>query len=76
MENNNVDPYEIYTYDVYFEDAQDSNNKGFKESYAYCLDYILTNNGTETSYFTDYKGGTVSIVRNESGETVYEELVK
>lgn len=64
------------TYDVHFNDANDSNNKGFKESFEYCKDYIESYNGTDESYFADYKGGIVSIVCNESGEEVYSEEVK
>lgn len=29
------------TYDVHFNDANDSNNKGFKESFEYCNDNKL-----------------------------------
>lgn len=64
------------TYDVHFNDANDSNNKGFKESFEYCKEYIEFHNGTNESYFADYKGGTVSIVCNETGEAVYEVRVK
>ena len=64
------------TYDVVFNDNYDSNNKGFRESFDYCKRYIKGYNGTNESYFEDYKGGTVSIVCNETGETVYEEEVK
>lgn len=64
------------TYDVHFNDNNDSNNKGFSETLEYCKHYIRHNNGTNESYFADYKGGTVSIVCNETGETVYEEEVK
>ncbi len=60
------------TYDIYFNDSENSNNKGFEMSYDYCFDYIRSNNGTNNSYFKDYKAGTVSIVCNETGETVYE----
>lgn len=37
--------------------------------------YGNAHNGTNESYFADYKGGTVSIVCNETGETIYEEEV-
>ena len=60
------------TYDIYFNDSENSNNKGFEMSYDYCLNYIRENNGTNHSYFADYKKGTVSIVCNETGETVFE----
>jgi len=60
------------TYNVVFNDETSSNDKGFKESYNYCMNYIKSNNGTNNSYFKDYKNGTVSIVCNETGETVYE----
>lgn len=64
------------TYDIQFNDNENSNSKGFKETFDYCKDYIANNNGSGMSYFADYKGGTVSIVENETGETVYEEPVK
>lgn len=63
---------ELYTYDVYF---HDDNNKGWHETYEKCLDYIKANNGSNTSYFADYKGGTVAIFRNETEEEVYWERI-
>lgn len=60
------------TYDVHFNDSENSNNKGFKLTFDEAKAYIEANNGTDESYFADYKGGTVSIVCNETGETVYE----
>ncbi len=65
-----------YTYDIHFNDEYDSNNKGMAVSYDEAMDYIKMNNGTSESYFTDYKGGVVSIVCNETGVTVYEEEVR
>lgn len=64
------------TYDVVFNDDCSSNNKGFRESLQYCKDYISCNNGTNNSYFKDYKGGIVSVLCNETGESVYDEIVK
>jgi hypothetical protein len=60
------------TYDVHFNDSADSNSKGFQADFDFCKNYIEQNNGTNHSYFEDYKGGTVSIVCNETGETVFE----
>lgn len=64
------------TYDIYFDDAEKSNNKGFKMNIEEAKDYINQYNGTNDSYFADYKGGIVSIVCNETGEEVYSEEVK
>lgn len=64
------------TYDVVFNDDCHSNSKGWKETLDYCIDYIKSNNGTDNSYFADYKGGVVSIVCNETDETVFDEPVK
>jgi len=64
------------TFDIYFNDEENSSNKGFEMSLDEAKDYIAKYNGTEESYFNDYKGGTVSIVDNETNETVYEEEVK
>ena len=63
------------TYDVHFNDNENSNKKGFKVTRQYCITYINAFNGTSSGYFPDYKGGTVSVVCNETGETVYEENI-
>lgn len=64
------------TFDVHFNDSENSNNKGFSKTEQECKDYIQVHNGTNYSYFEDYKGGIVSVVCNETGETVYEEEVR
>lgn len=64
------------TYDIYFDDDENSNNNGFSLTLKEAKDYIAMHNGTNWSYFADYKGGMVSIVCNETGENVYEEEVK
>lgn len=64
------------TYDVIFHDDLNCNDKGFDYSYEEALDYIKMYNGTNESYFEDYKGGVVTVVCNETGETVYEEEVR
>jgi len=64
-----VQVYEVNTFDIHFNDSENSNNKGFKESFDYCLNYIDNNSG---SYFQDYPNGFISIVCNETGETVFE----
>ena len=64
------------TYDVVFNDEYFSNIKGMNATIEECRDYIDMYNGTNESYFAEYKGGTVSIVCNETGETVYEEEVR
>ena len=56
------------TFDVYFNDSENSNNKGFKESFDYCLKYMDRNFG---SYFTEYPNGMISIVCNETGKIVF-----
>lgn len=61
--------YNYFTYDVVFNDLDDSNSKGFIDSFQDCKDWIINNRGT--GYFQDYKGGTVSIICNQTGETVY-----
>lgn len=71
-----IDDFCELTYDVVFNDENDSNCKGFKSSLEYCKKYIELNNGSNDSYFADYKGGVVSVVCNETGEEVYSEEVK
>ena len=65
-----------FTYDVYFDDDNNTSGKGWKESYKYCKDYIEMYNGTNEGYFECYKGGIVSIYCNEIDEEVYSERVK
>ena len=64
------------TYDVCFDSDTSSNNEGWHETYEYCKNYIEMYNGTNESYFEDYKDGIVSIYCNETGEEVYSERVK
>ena len=63
------------TYDITFNDAENSNNKGFELSLEEAKEYIKKNNGTNESYFEDYKGGVVSIVDNETKDEVYQEEI-
>jgi hypothetical protein len=60
------------TYNVVFHDDQDSNDKGFKYSKEDAIGYVDSYNGTNESYFEDYKGGTVQVVCNETEEVVHE----
>lgn len=62
-------------YDVVFNDDNNSNNKGASWTLEEALYYISNNNGTDWSYFEDYKHGTVSVVNNRSGEDIYQEEV-
>lgn len=72
MENNSTKTVER-NFDIQFNDSENSNNKGFELNYEDALNYIKKNNGTNESYFEDYKGGVVSIVDNETKEEVYQE---
>lgn len=65
----------LNTFDIYFNDDNNSNNKGFSLSFQDAKAYIKRYNGTNESYFQDYKGGTVSIVCNETQEVVYDEAI-
>lgn len=64
------------TYDVHFNDNECSNSKGFSETAEYCIDYIKISNGTNLSYFPEYRGGVASVICNETGETVYSEEIR
>jgi len=64
------------TYDVVFHDNQDSNSKGFEYSREDAIYYIESKNGTNESYFQDYKAGTVQVICNETKKVVYETEIK
>jgi len=66
----------LMDFDIHFNDSENSNEKGFELSLDEAKEYIKQYNGTNESYFEDYKGGIVSIVNVETGETVYEEEIK
>lgn len=67
---------EVPTFDVEFNDGQDSDSKGFEMSLEEARDYIETWNGSSKSYFGDYKGVTVSIINNLTGESVEDFEIK
>lgn len=46
------------TYNVVFNDDLNSDQKGFAYTYDEAFHYINQYNGTNESYFADYKGGT------------------
>lgn len=73
---NEDDIKEEQTFDIHFNDSENSNSKCFKMTKDEAIEYINHNNGTNNSYFADYKGGTVSVVCNETEETVFEIEVK
>ena len=66
-----IDCFEC-TYDVEFNNDENTDSKGWHCSYEECENYIRQYNGTNESYFEDYKGGTVSIRCNETEEIVFE----
>jgi len=63
---------ELMTYDIIFNDDNNSNNMGFTESIEYCKNYINTHNGSNHSYFANYKGGTVQVRCQQTEEIVFE----
>ncbi len=71
-----IKPKDMKTYNVVFNDDQNSNSKEMHNTYEECLQYIKNFNGSDHSYFADYKGGTVLIVCNETEEIVYSEKVR
>jgi hypothetical protein len=57
------------TYNVHFNDSNNSNDLGLSESFEKCKSIISFK---QSEYFADYIGGTVSIVCNETSETEFE----
>lgn len=76
MEKEKQREKETNTYDVVFHSDTDSNSKGFKMKLVDALTWVAMHNGTNHSYFADYKGGTVQVVCNETEEVVYSEEVR
>lgn len=71
-----VEDVDGHTFDVVFHDNSNSNNKGFEYTLEDAISYIKRYNGTNESYFEDYKNGTVQVVCNQTEEAVYEEVIK
>lgn len=63
-------------YDVVFNDDTASNCKHINSTYECCMQWIEANRHDNTTYFADYKGGTVSIVEVNTGNYVYTENIK
>lgn len=63
------------TYDVVFNDDNDSNNVGIHGSYSECMSWIESNRNDNSTYFGLYKGGTVSIYSEELDDYVYSESI-
>lgn len=63
------------TYTVVFKDGIKKTDLGLRASLAYCEEYIHKNNRDHNIHdlflFQLYKGGTVTIMCNETGEDYY-----
>lgn len=62
-------------YDVVFNDDTASNCKHINSTYECCMQWIEANRHDNTTYFSDYKGGTVSIVEVNTGNYAYTENI-
>lgn len=63
------------TYDIYFHNSENSNNKGFRMTWSEVIRYIRTADRSE-SYWADYIGGIFQIVCNETQEVIFESQIK
>lgn len=63
----------LLSYDVVFNDENNSDSMGFVESQKYCFDYIDAKKG---SRFAEYNGGTVKVVCRETEDVILELEVK
>lgn len=63
------------TYDIYFHNTENSNNKGFRMTWAEIIHYIRTADRSD-SYWKDYIGGVFQIVCNENEEVIFEAFIK
>ncbi|MDR0603573.1 MAG: hypothetical protein LBG80_04630 [Bacteroidales bacterium] len=64
------------TYDVFFNDATDSNSKGFSLTRDEAIEKAEIMLESGDSYVNDYTGGTISVVGNETGKTVWEKEIQ
>ena len=74
-EDNNLgaeNAYFPYTYNVHFNDSENSNDIGGKNTLEYCQSVIKLK---RSEYFDCYKNGTVSIVCNETEKTIFEKSI-
>jgi hypothetical protein len=74
-EDNNLgaeNAYFPYTYNVYFNDSENANDIGGKNTLEYCQSVIKLK---RSEYFDCYKNGTVSIVCNETEKTIFEKSI-
>lgn len=62
------------TYDIYFHNDENSNNKGFRMTWSEIIHYIRTADRND-SYWKDYIGGVFQIVCNETEEVIFEKEI-
>jgi hypothetical protein len=72
MIDNPLKSNKMKTYEIVFNDDQNSSSKGFKLSFEDAKNYLKNRT---SSYFQDYKGGMVQIVCNETGDVAHEESI-
>ena len=58
------------TYDVHFNDDEESNDVGLSETLDYCRDYIKNGSASKSGYFADYPTGYATIVCDQTEEIV------
>ncbi len=63
------------TFNIVFNDSENSNDLGLKQTFEYCFNWIKIHNGTHHSYFKDYPNGVVEIYCNETDELIYSEFI-
>ena len=64
------------TFDIVFDAEGKTDHEGFELSLAEAILYVKKYNGTDHSYFKQYKEGRVSVVSNETGILIHDEWVK
>lgn len=62
----------LLNYKIVFKNNNNTNQKYFNVNFEYCKNWIEKHNGTNYSYFDEYKNGTVSIVQQNTQEVVFE----
>lgn len=67
--------YPACRYNVHFNDDYSSDSYGVLFTLQEAKSFIRRNNGSDYSYFADYKGGVVSIYDTITGETIYETII-
>lgn len=64
------------TYSIVFNNRNETKKLNLMRDFDFCLNYIKKHNGTNYKFFKIFRPGSVRIVSDQTGITIYEARIK